>query len=406
MEPSSIFNMDPLDDQESVRQVSAQDQPTPKSEPNTAASWGCSLEPLDKDATTEEGLLQTSASTSSAEAGSDVYDPLESDLDLTPWATEHSSLAEAPLPQPSDDPGSGENDLLSRGYSQDVSQDYDMLPLDGDLDMAPLIGEESVSRSAKSAEFVHIEEILREAVSRGSSDIHLSVNLPPTIRVDGRLVKLDYAVLQPEHIQRMLYDILSGEQIQWFEKQRELDMSYGVAGLGRFRVNIYRQRGSVGAAFRTVPCDIPSFDKLHLPPIVRELTHRHSGLILVTGPTGSGKSTTIASMIDFINSESPVHIMTIEDPIEYLHKHKKAMVNQRELNSDTDSFDNALRAVLREDPDVILVGEMRDLETISAAITLAETGHLVFGTLHTRSASQTIDRIVDVFPPHQQEQIR
>ncbi len=257
-----------------------------------------------------------------------------------------------------------------------------------------------------SAEDVHMDDLLREATERGASDLHLSVGLPPTIRIDGKLTSLSYNPLAPNDIQRLVYDILTSDQIQWFEKTRELDFSYGVRSVGRFRVNVYRQRGSVGAAFRSIPNQIPSFEQLRLPPVLRELSRKHSGLILVTGPTGSGKSTTIACMIDQINSEREVHIMTIEDPIEYLHRHKRAMINQRELNNDTDSFENALRAVLREDPDVILVGEMRDLETISTALTLAETGHLVFGSLHTRNAPQTIDRVVDVFPPHQQDQIR
>lgn len=266
--------------------------------------------------------------------------------------------------------------------------------------------EEDRIRRGPDSDDLMVDDVLREGVTRGASDVHLSVGLPPIYRIDGRLIRTDYAHLEAQQIQRMIYDILTSDQIQWFEKTRELDFSYSVNNVGRFRVNVYRQRGSLGAAFRTVPVEIPTFDQLKLPRVVQDLTMRNSGLILVTGPTGSGKSTTIASMIDHINSTRPVHIMTIEDPIEYLHRHKKGMVNQRELNADTDSFDNALRAVLREDPDVILVGEMRDLETISAAITLAETGHLVFGTLHTRSASQTVDRVVDVFPPHQQEQIR
>jgi twitching motility protein PilT len=257
-----------------------------------------------------------------------------------------------------------------------------------------------------SVENVHMDDLLREVVERGASDLHFSVGLPPALRIDGRLVHMAYAPLTPNEIQRMVYDILSAEQIQWFEKTRELDFSYGARGVGRFRVNVYRQRSSVGAALRAIPDQIPSYEQLRLPAILGELAKRNSGLILVTGPTGSGKSTTIACMIDQINSERELHIMTIEDPIEYLHRHKRAMVNQRELNTDTDSFENALRAVLREDPDVILVGEMRDLETIAAALTLAETGHLVFGSLHTRNAPQTADRVIDVFPPHQQEQIR
>ncbi|MHB0913260.1 MAG: type IV pilus twitching motility protein PilT [Armatimonadota bacterium] len=251
-----------------------------------------------------------------------------------------------------------------------------------------------------------MDDLLRITAQRGASDLHLSVDLPPMIRVDGKLLPTEYAKLTPRDTQRLIYDILTNEQIQWFEKTKELDFSYGVKDAGRFRLNVYRQRSSVGAAMRSIPTKIPTMEELQLPPLLRQLSRQHSGLILVTGPTGSGKSTTIATMVDTINSERSGHIMTIEDPIEYLHSHKKCMVNQRELNTDTDSFENALRAVLREDPDVILIGEMRDLETIASALTLAETGHLVFGTLHTRNAPQTIDRVVDVFPAHQQEQIK
>ena len=264
----------------------------------------------------------------------------------------------------------------------------------------------SPEANATEISTIHLDDLLRDVCEKGSSDLHLTVGLPPVVRVDGSLRHLSYTPLAPNDTQRLVYDILSTDQVQWFEKTRELDFSYGVAGVGRFRVNVYRQRGSVGAALRSIPDRIPTLEQLGLPAALGELTRKHSGLILVTGPTGSGKSTTIACMIDTINSERPVHIMTIEDPIEYLHRHKRAMINQRELNTDTDSFENALRAVLREDPDVILVGEMRDLETIAAALTLAETGHLVFGTLHTRNAPQTVDRVIDVFPPHQQDQIK
>lgn len=260
--------------------------------------------------------------------------------------------------------------------------------------------------SRRSIADIHIDILLRLASEHGASDLHLTVDLPPMIRVDGRLMPMDYASLTPRDTQRLIYDILSSDQIQWFEKTRELDFSYGIKDVGRFRVNVYRQRGSISVAMRTIPSAIPSMEELGLPPILRDFARKNSGLILVTGPTGSGKSTTIATMIDCINEERECHILTIEDPIEYLHKHKRAMINQREINMDTDSFENALRAVLREDPDVILVGEMRDLETIATALTLAETGHLVFGTLHTRNAPQTIDRVVDVFPPHQQDQIK
>ena len=268
------------------------------------------------------------------------------------------------------------------------------------------LNDDSIISSEKALDNVHIDDLLRVAAEKHASDLHIAVGLPPMVRLDGSLVRTDFRPLSPSDTQRLMYDILTNEQIEKFERMRELDFSYGVKSVGRFRVNVYKQRGSVGAALRSIPDQIPSFEQLGLPIILREMCHKHSGLVLVTGPTGSGKSTTIASMIDSINCELPVHIMTIEDPIEYLHRHKRGMVNQRELDTDTDSFDNALRAVLREDPDVLLVGEMRDLETISAAITLAETGHLVFGTLHTRSAPQTIDRVVDVFPPHQQNQIR
>ncbi len=253
---------------------------------------------------------------------------------------------------------------------------------------------------------VHIDDLLLEAVQRSASDLHLTEKLPPMIRMDGRLMRLNYEPLGAQDIQRLIYDILTDQQIQWFEKVRELDFSYTLHGVGRFRFNVYRQRGCVGAAMRAIPSRIPTLDDLRLPAILRELTRKPSGLVLVTGPTGSGKSTTLASMIDIINSERDCHVVTIEDPIEYLHSHKRAMVNQRELGQDTNSFENALRAVLREDPDVILIGELRDLETIAAAITMAETGHLVFATLHTRNAPQTIDRLVDVFPPHQQSQIK
>lgn len=269
------------------------------------------------------------------------------------------------------------------------------------------LGEDYASdRGTRSIAGTHLDDLLRDACERGSSDLHLTVGLPPVVRIDGSLQHLGYSPLAPTDTQRLMYDVLTTDQIQWFEKTRELDFSYGVNAVGRFRANLYRQRGSVGAALRAIPDRVPTYEQLGLPLILRELTQKHSGLVLVTGPTGSGKSTTIACMIDEINSVRPVHIMTIEDPIEYIHRHKKAMINQRELNTDTDSFENALRAVLREDPDVIVVGEMRDLETISAALTLAETGHLVFGTLHTRNAPQTIDRVIDVFPPHQQDQVR
>ncbi len=254
---------------------------------------------------------------------------------------------------------------------------------------------------------MHIDDLLREVVAAQASDLHLTSGIRPTMRVWGRLVPMaQYDVLTPEDTFQLGYSMLNTFQKQRFEKFWELDLSYGVPGLGRFRVNIYRQRGAVGIAIRVIPMIIPTIEALNLPPILKELTRKPRGLVLVTGPTGHGKSTTLASMIDFINNERSAHIVTVEDPIEYLHQHKKSIVNQRELGFDTQSFPNALRAVLREDPNVVLIGEMRDLETISAALTIAETGHLVFATLHTATAGQSIDRIIDVFPPYQQQQIR
>jgi len=281
--------------------------------------------------------------------------------------------------------------------------DADLDDIDGS---EPAVAKHTEADGLISLKTLHIDELLKMCVEAKASDLHITVGLPPMIRLDGAVIPLPCEIVTPRDAQRLIFDVLNEDRIQKFERTKELDFSYGVANVGRFRFNVYRQRGSVACAMRSIPGKIPSLDSLRLPPILRQLTHKHSGLILVTGPTGSGKSTTIASMIDVINTEKEEHIMTIEDPIEYLHAHKRCMINQRELGTDTDSFTNALKAVLREDPDVILVGEMRDLETISAAITLAETGHLVFGTLHTRSAPATIDRIVDVFPSHQQDQIR
>jgi twitching motility protein PilT len=256
-------------------------------------------------------------------------------------------------------------------------------------------------------ENVTMHELMDEAVKRRASDIHITAGIPPLLRIDGRLQPLDYEALSPNECQRLVYDILTDRQITDFETRHELDLSYGVSNLGRFRVNVYMQRGAVGAALRLIPSTIPSTDDLNLPTsVLNELSQRTSGLILVTGPTGCGKSTTLACMINYINRTRECHIMTLEDPIEYLHRHRRAMVNQRELGSDTYNFPDALRAALREDPDVVLIGEMRDLDTIQAALTIAETGHLVLATLHTRNAPQAIDRMIDVFPPHQQEQVR
>ena len=251
-----------------------------------------------------------------------------------------------------------------------------------------------------------IEELLEDAVGKGASDIHISSDLPPVFRIDGKLVRTDLEPLTSDNVETLLFPILNNEQRRRLEQDWELDLSYGIKGIGRFRVNIYKNKGTYAAAFRTINTEVPSFDALGLPPIVKKITEKPRGLILVTGPTGSGKSTTLASMIDHINSTRNEHILTIEDPIEFIHTSKKSVVHQRELGQDTRSFANALKSALREDPDIILVGELRDLETIGLAITAAETGHLVMGTLHTSSASQTIDRIIDVFPEAQQQQIR
>ena len=251
-----------------------------------------------------------------------------------------------------------------------------------------------------------IDDLLREVLNFGASDLHISSGLPPVVRVDGNLMRTKYNPLSPEDVEALLFPMLNNDQRRTLEQVWELDMSYGIENLGRFRVNIYKNKGTYAAAFRSIISKVPSFDSLGLSDTVRTITERPRGLILVTGPTGSGKSTTLAAMIDYINETRSEHILTIEDPIEFVHKSKKSIIHQRELNQDTRSFANALKSSLREDPDIILVGEMRDIETIGLALTAAETGHLVFGTLHTSSASQTIDRIVDVFPEGQQQQIR
>jgi twitching motility protein PilT len=250
-------------------------------------------------------------------------------------------------------------------------------------------------------------DLLQLLVDRGASDLHLTVGTYPQIRMAGKLTPLtQFEQLTPQDTQRLAYSVLNEAQKQKFEEENELDLSFGIQGLARFRCNVYRQRGAVGAAIRLIPYKIRAFDELGLPKVVEELADRPKGLVLVTGPTGSGKSTTLAAMIDKINTERSEHIVTIEDPIEFVHPHKHCVVNQREVFADTHSFKNALKSILRQDPDVVLVGEMRDLETIGAAITIAETGHLTFATLHTNSCAQTINRIIDVFPTSQQAQVR
>ncbi len=253
---------------------------------------------------------------------------------------------------------------------------------------------------------VHIDELLEIVVEAEASDLHLCANIPPVIRVDGELRPLRYEPVTPPVAQRMIYDILVDDQIQRFETEMELDCSYQLRKVSRFRVNVFRDRGTVAGAFRRIPTKIPTIRELSLPPILEELARKPRGLLLCTGPTGHGKSTTLAAMINQINHENSLHIITIEDPIEYLHQHHRCIVNQRELGFDTLGFNRALRAALREDPDVLLVGEMRDLETIQLAITCAETGHLVMATLHTNNAAESVDRMIDVFPSQEQEQIR
>jgi twitching motility protein PilT len=251
-----------------------------------------------------------------------------------------------------------------------------------------------------------LHQLLKTMLDKGASDVHITAATPPVIRVDGGLVPLKLPPLSPAECKRLCYSILTDSQKARFEQQNELDLSFGVKNLSRFRGNIFMQRGVVSGTFRQIPFKISTLQELGLPPVVTELTDKPRGLILVTGPTGSGKSTTLASMIDRINRETSQHILTIEDPIEFLHPHKNCIINQREVHADTESFANALKYILRQDPDVVMVGELRDLETIEAALTIAETGHLCFATLHTNSAVQSINRLIDVFPPHQQPQIR
>ncbi len=253
---------------------------------------------------------------------------------------------------------------------------------------------------------VNLHQLLKMLVESNGSDLHITTSSPPQMRVDGHLLPMDFPPLNQVETKQLCYSVLTDAQKHKFEEENELDLSFGVKGLSRFRGNMFIQRGAVAGVFRVIPYKILTFEELNLPSVVPELAARPRGLILVTGPTGSGKSTTLASIIDYINMNRREHIVTIEDPIEYIHPHKGCLVNQREIGSDTKGFKNALKYVLRQDPDVVLVGELRDLETIEAALTLAETGHLCLATLHTNSCAQTINRIVDVFPPYQQTQIR
>jgi twitching motility protein PilT len=253
---------------------------------------------------------------------------------------------------------------------------------------------------------VNLRDLLQEMIDKGASDLHITAGVPPQLRVDGDILATEHEPMSPEMCQQIVYSVLNEEQQKRFEESKELDFSFGVKGLSRFRGNVFMQRGVTSLAIRQIPYEIKSFKELGLPIVIEQLANRQKGLILVTGPTGSGKSTTLASIIDKINSERRKHIITIEDPVEYIHQHKRCIVNQREVKADTETFGAALKHVLRQDPDVILIGEMRDLETMSAALTIAETGHLALATLHTNSTFESINRIVDTFPANQQGQVR
>ncbi len=283
--------------------------------------------------------------------------------------------------------------------------------LDGDAAATALGPPVEFGEAARAGQLppeeLHVNVLLERVVELHGSDLHLTAGIPPAVRIHGEILSLDeFPVMNGSEIRRMVYGILTQKQREKFETELELDTSHSIPGVGRFRVNVFLQRDSMGAVMRVIPFEVVPFDRLGLPEAVSAFARLPRGLVLVTGPTGSGKSTSLASLVDIINSTRPVHIMTVEDPIEFLHEHKVAVVNQREVGEDTQSFANALKHVLRQDPDVILVGEMRDLETISTALTAAETGHLVFATLHTQDAPQSIDRVIDVFPAHQQQQVR
>ncbi|HVR08235.1 MAG TPA: type IV pilus twitching motility protein PilT [Thermoanaerobaculia bacterium] len=251
-----------------------------------------------------------------------------------------------------------------------------------------------------------LNQLLKDMVGQGGSDLHITTNSPPQVRVDGVLRQMSLPPLTPSETKQLCYSILTDNQKHRLEENLEIDLSFGLKGLARFRANIFHQRGAIAAVFRQIPFEIRTFRELGLPPVIERMCEKPRGLILVTGPTGSGKSTTLAAMLDKVNRERHEHIVTVEDPVEYLHSHKSCIVNQREIHADTHSFENALRSALRQDPDVVLIGEMRDLETVESALRIAETGHLTFATLHTNSAAQSINRIIDVFPAHQQSQIR
>ncbi|MTV25538.1 PilT/PilU family type 4a pilus ATPase [Nitriliruptoraceae bacterium ZYF776] len=319
-------------------------------------------------------------------------------------AIEHHASAQ---PEPAPEPGVVGGPALAPVASPPSPPPLRAVPTAGAPvveDLEPSVGPRLRSEESTS---IDLDALLATLVARGGSDLHLTAGIPPAMRVNGDLLHLDdQPVCTSDELQKLLYAIMTQKQREAFENHLELDMSYAVPNLARFRVNVFQQRDSIGSVMRVIPFDIRPLEELGVPAQVANFAYLPRGFVLVTGPTGSGKSTTLASLIDLVNRNRPAHIMTVEDPIEFLHHHKRSVVNQREVGTDTHGFSAALKHVLRQDPDVILVGEMRDLETIQIALTAAETGHLVFGTLHTQDAPQTIDRVVDVFPPHQQEQIR
>ncbi|GHG52238.1 hypothetical protein GCM10011331_16720 [Flavimobilis marinus] len=332
--------------------------------------------------------------------------PLASQAPAQPWAAAQAAPAQPLGWQVRNDPAPPP---VTRVQTPAAAQQAPARPLGASVAGAGAgapVRAESRRGAATTAEDLDIDHLLQEMVSSGASDLHLTAKAPPMVRRNGSLVPLEYPVIDGESLRRTLYSVLKQRQREQFEANLELDFSYSVPGVARFRVNMYQQRETVGAAFRVIPFEIKALEELGVPGVVANFAGLPRGLVLVTGPTGSGKSTTLASIIDLANRTRSDHIMTVEDPIEFLHDHKKSIINQREVGADTHSFANALKHVLRQDPDIILVGEMRDLETISVALTAAETGHLVFATLHTQDAAQTIDRIIDVFPPEQQGQVR
>lgn len=319
----------------------------------------------------------------------------------SPGVAEPASVAAPASPSQTPQAVSAVSPSPAAGIGSGIPQPVESVSAPGSQPAAP-----QAPPTVNASEF-HVDDLLRLMLERGGSDLHITVGSPPGLRMRGELIPVENSrPLTPRDAQVMIMGLLSEEQRRRFETELELDFAYSIPGVSRFRANVFQQRNSIGAVFRVIPLTIPTIDQLGLPKVARFLAERPRGLVLVTGPTGSGKSTTLAAMIDHINASRPLHIITLEDPIEFMHRNKKAYVNQREVGEDTHSFAAALKRVLRQDPDVILVGEMRDLETISAAITAAETGHLVLATLHTTGGPETIDRIIDVFPPHQQQQVR